>query len=271
MILVRGSSGRLYYDLVGPRNKPVVCLLHSIAADSGMWAEQTAALLDRGFRVLRMDFPGHGGSSAPSESLTFERLAADVIAILDANGIDACHVVGLSIGGVVGQALAVHHAGRVLSLVVASAVPKSSPPAAAAWQTRIDAARNAGSLAPFAQGMIERWVSDDLKSAEPSLYQRTMQTIVGTTVDGFCRCAEAMQNFDFVDKLGSVRAPTLVLSGSDDQASPPAMGQLIAQKIPGARYQEIPRGRHIPNLEFPGFFNKALVGWLDQQVEAARV
>lgn len=271
MILIRGNSDRLYYDLVGPRNKPVVCLLHSIAADSGMWADQTAALLDHGFSVLRIDFPGHGGSSAPAAALTFDRLAEDVVAVLDANEIEACHVAGVSIGGVVGQVLALRHPNRVLSLVAVSAVPKSSPQAAAAWQLRIDSVRKAGSVAPLAQGMIERWFSEAVKAAEPQLYQRTVQTISGTTVDGFCRCAEAMQNFDFVDQLPSVQAPTLVISGSDDQASPPAVGQLIARQIAGARYQEIPRGRHIPNLEFSDDFNGVLVDWLVRNEETVRV
>ena len=90
------------YDLVGPESGEVVAFSHSLAADLGMWAEQVPALTAAGYRALRIDLRGHGGSGAPPAPYTIDALANDVIAVMDAAGVDCCHFVGLSIGGMIG-------------------------------------------------------------------------------------------------------------------------------------------------------------------------
>src|ERR1700731_1789781 len=95
---------RLYYDLAGPDNGPVVCFTHSLSSDSGMWAEQVPALLAAGFPGLRLDMRGHGGSDPVAGDYTMDQLAADVAAVIEALGIGKLHYIGLSIGGVIGQA-----------------------------------------------------------------------------------------------------------------------------------------------------------------------
>src|SRR5271154_2199659 len=106
-------AGRnIAFDLVGPAGAPVVCMTHSLASDGGMWAEQVPALLAGGFRVLRIDMRGHGGSDAVAGPYTMSQLAGDVAAVLDALGFAKVHYIGLSIGGMIGQALALEHASR---------------------------------------------------------------------------------------------------------------------------------------------------------------
>jgi len=98
-MLVSIDGRRTYYDLAGPDDAPVVAMGHSLASDSGMWGEQMAPLLGAGFRVLRIDSRGHGGSDGPKSDYTMDQLADDIAAVIRALGIDRVHYVGLSIGG----------------------------------------------------------------------------------------------------------------------------------------------------------------------------
>jgi len=264
MILLREKERRLYYDFIGGRNGHVVCFVHSIAADSGMWAEQASALIADGYGVLRIDLPGHGGSETVAGDLTSQHVVDDVLAILDVNRIERVHFVGLSIGGVVGQAFAATNGNRLRTLVLSNTVPKSSPEASAAWAGRIAAVRQAGSTSPLAEGMIERWISAAVMQNEPSKWGRTLQGILATSAEGFIGCAVLMQNFDFTASLSQIKTPTLVIAGSDDGAAPAAAGRSIAQTIPNAIYKELPNSRHLPNLEHPALYNRVLADWLTE-------
>ena len=113
------------YDLVGPENGPVVAFSHSLAADSGMWAEQVPALVAAGYRALCVDLRGHGGSGAPPGPYHIDQLADDIVLVLDAIGEKQCHFVGLSIGGMIGQSLGIRGGGNSLdnTLRVVKVVP----------------------------------------------------------------------------------------------------------------------------------------------------
>jgi 3-oxoadipate enol-lactonase len=258
------AGRRLYYDLTGPSDGPVVCLTHSLAADSGMWSEQLPPLLAAGYRVLRIDMRGHGGSDPVAGDYTMDGLAADVVSVLDALAIRQVHYIGLSIGGMIGQAFAINHGARLLSLMLCDTLPASLPDAKQAWAPRIAAAAKADSLAALADGTLERWFTDAFKSADPGRWRQIRETIVGTTARGFLGCAAAILNFDFVARLPSVEPPTLVVCGDDDQGTPPAENKRIAALIPGARYQEIADARHLPNVERPALFNAIMMAWLGE-------
>src|SRR5260221_14030895 len=112
------QNRRLAYDLMGPENGPVVCFTHSLASDGGMWAEQVPPLLAAGFRVLRVDMRGHGGSDAVAGDYTMEQLAGDTAAGVDALGFPQVHYIGLSIGGRLGQAFAPNHRAQLKSIML---------------------------------------------------------------------------------------------------------------------------------------------------------
>src|ERR1700755_2635456 len=125
------AGRRLYYDLTGPDNGPVVCITHSLASDGGSWAEQVPPLLQAGFRVLRLDMRGHGGSDPVAGDYTMQALAGDVAAVLDALAISRVHYIGLSIGGMIGQAFAIEHGTKLISAMWCETLPASPPGAAA--------------------------------------------------------------------------------------------------------------------------------------------
>lgn len=258
------AGRRLYYDLAGPEDGPVVCFTHSLSSDSGMWAEQLPALLAAGFRVLRVDMRGHGGSDPVAGDYTMDQLAGDVASVIKALGISQVHYVGLSIGGMIGQAFALNHGGTLKSLMLCDTLPATQPDANTAWAPRIAAATAADSLAPLADGTMERWFTEAFKRRNPQRWMQIRDTIVGTTARGFLGCAAAILNFDFVARLPTLTSPTLVVCGADDQGTPPEGNRRIASLILGARYEEIADARHLPNVEHPAVFNRIMMGWLGE-------
>src|ERR1700759_2372207 len=135
------AGRRLYYDLAGPEDGPVVCITHSLASDGGSWAEQVPALLGAGFRVLRLDMRGHGGSDPVAGDYTMSALAGDVATVLDALGLARVHYIGLSIGGMIGQAFALEHGHRLVSAMWCDTMPGTAPGAADAWGPRVQAVK----------------------------------------------------------------------------------------------------------------------------------
>ncbi len=252
------------YDLVGPENGPVVCMTHSLASDHGMWAEQVPPLLAAGFRVLRLDMRGHGGSDPLPGDYTMSDLAGDVAIVLDGLSIDRVHFIGLSIGGMLGQAFALEHGNRLASAMWCDTLP-ATPPGAEVWQQRVDTVRAANSLRPLADPTIERWLTEAFKARNPIRYKQIRDTIIGITPTGYLGCVGAIRNFDFVARLPSVKLPVLVVCGSDDAGTPPEGNRRIANLVPGARYEEIADARHFPNVEHPETFNRIMMGWLNAQ------
>ncbi|MGE0224278.1 MAG: alpha/beta fold hydrolase [Acetobacteraceae bacterium] len=256
-------NGRnIAYDLVGRESAPVVCMTHSLASDGGMWAEQVPALLDGGFRVLRIDMRGHGGSGPVEGSYTMSQLARDVAAVLDALAIGKVHYIGLSIGGMIGQAFAIEHGSRLLSALWCDTMPQTPPGSQATWEERQAVVRKAGTLEPLADVTVERWLTDAVKSARPNRYRQIRDTISGTTPAGYLGCIDAIRNYDFVPQLPSLKLPVLVVCGADDAGTPPEANRRIAELVPGGRYEQIAAARHFPNVEHPETFNRIMMDWL---------
>lgn len=263
-MLINLPGRRLYYDLTGPETAPVVCFCHSLASDGGMWAEQMHPLIAAGFRILRLDMRGHGGSDPVAGAYTMDALAGDVAVALDHLGIAKVHYIGLSIGGMLGQAFALGHGHRLLSAMWCDTAPQSPPNAKEAWGPRMEAVKKANSLVPLADATMERWFTDAWKPRRPGRWKEIHATIAGTTPQGYLGCAEAIMSFDFVARLPSIRLPVLTVCGSDDQGTPPAANKRIAELVPGGRYEEIANARHFPNVEHPEVFNRTMMAWLEK-------
>ena len=261
-MLINLKGRRIYCDLIGPEAGQVVCFTHSLSSDGGMWAEQMVPLLAAGYRVLRLDMRGHGGSDPVAGDYTMAALADDVAGSLDFLGIQKVQFIGLSIGGMLGQAFAITHGHRLISTMLCDTSPQTPPGAQAAWGPRIDTVKKANSLEPLADGTMERWFTDAWKPKHEARWKELRATIANTTPAGYLGCAAGIMNFDFVPKLPSVKVPALVVCGGDDQGTPPAGNKKIAELIPGGRYEEIPATRHFPNVEHPDVFNKIMMGWL---------
>jgi 3-oxoadipate enol-lactonase len=282
MLLTLPSHCRIHYDLLGPPSGETVCFLHSLASDGGMWAEQVPGLLAANYRVLRIDLCGHGGSEAGKGDATIDELADDALAVLDHLGIARLHLVGLSIGGIVAQAMAVRWGqtprngvsskpGTVeargltpdlLSLMLCDTACATPPAWREVWPERMRTVRNAGSVAPLADSTIARWFTDAFRARDPRRWREIRDTIAGMSPAGYLHAAAALLDFDFTRELASLRVPTLVVCGELDEGTPPAVNRRIAELVPGARYEEIAGGRHMPNVEFAEAFNRMMLAWL---------
>lgn len=250
------------YDLLGSTTGAVVMFSHSLAADYGMWAEQVPPLLAAGYRVLRTDLRGHGGSSALVPPYTIDALADDAMVVLDALGIERCHFVGLSIGGMIGQSLGLRHARRLHSLVLCDTQTESPADAAAFWGPKIEKIQAASSLEPIADETLGRWLTENYKREHPGRWKQIRDTVAACTPTGYIGCAQAIGNFDFTARLGSVPAPVLVACGTDDPRASPGESRHIASLFRDSSYEEFKGARHLPNVEQPEAFNRMLLAWL---------
>jgi 3-oxoadipate enol-lactonase len=257
------AGRRLYYDLAGPEDGPVVCITHSLASDGGSWAEQVPALLGAGYRVLRLDMRGHGGSDPVAGDYPMSDLAGDVASVLEALGFARVHYIGLSIGGMIGQAFALEHGHRQISALWCDTLPASPPGATEIWRPRIAAVRQANSLEPIAEASMDRYLSPAFRAKKPGRWKQLRDTVVGTTPQGYLGCAAAILDFDFVARLPSLNLPVLVVCGEDDAGTPASENRRLAGLVPGGRYEEIAGMRHFPNVEAPDAFNRIMLGWLN--------
>lgn len=261
-MLITRDGRRIHADLLGERTGRAVCLVHSLAADITMWAEQVPALLDAGCAVLRIELRGHGGSEATPGPYRMAELGDDLAFVLREVGLGPVDYVGLSLGGMAGQALALGHPGLLRSIVICDALPESLPNASEIWGPRIRAVRAAGSCAPVAQATVERWLTPEFRAAKPARWAEIRATIAATDAEGYAGCAEAICAFSHVARLPSLAVPALVLCGADDHAVPPAEGERLAKLVPDGRFVAVAGARHLPNVEKPEVFNRLLLEWL---------
>lgn len=269
MLLPLGDR-HIYYDLLGPADGPVLCLAHALSADAGVWAEQVPPLLAAGWRVLRLDMRGHGGSSPGAEEpYDMAGLARDVIRILDELGLDRVHFAGLSIGGMIGQVLGLDHAERFHSLMLCCTAPTTIPGSKSVWDERFAAIAAAGSVEPLADATMDRWLTERFRAADPRRWAEVRATIAGTTPAGYVGGGTAILNFDVRDRLPDLRLPTLVVWADEDPGTPPAGNQLIADLVPGAERHVFIGARHIPMVEYADQFTAVMLGWLSRQADGA--
>lgn len=261
-MLVNVQGRRAHYDLLGAADAPVVVFTHSLASDGGMWAEQVPALVEAGFRVLRVDMRGHGGSEAIPGPYTMDELADDVAGLLEALKIERTHFVGLSVGAMLGQSLAIRYGAKLASVLFADSQPSAPPSARGAWSAPLAMVKQSGSLAPIRTGMLRAWLSEAFKAAKPARWEQIQNTLVATSPVGFEGCVAAMTDFDYTSQLPSVRVPALVVVGAGDPMTPPLENKRLADAIPGARYEEVPDAKHFVNVEQPDAFNRILLDWL---------
>lgn len=241
----------------GPADGPVLVLAHSLGASLEMWAPQVLPFSER-WRVLRYDCRGHGRSAVPPGPYTIEQLGADVVDLLDAHGIERASYCGLSMGGTVGMWLGAHAAERIDRLVLCNTAPYFGPPEL--MNARMDAVREHG-MAVIVDGVIERWFTPAFRAADPVSVARVRETLLESPVEGYIACCAALRDLDLRPSLAAIRAPTLVIAGSDDPSLPPATALAIAAAIPGARCIELPAA-HLSNFGATAAFNASVLGFL---------
>ena len=254
MTFVRSTDGtRIHVVAEGPEDAPAILFAHSIGCDLHLWDAQAESLKTR-FRVIRHDARGHGLSDAPTGDYRIEALAADALAVLDALGVARTHLCGLSLGGTLGQWLALHAPERLLSLTLADTAARLGT--AEGWQARGDAAL-AGGTASIADMSMTRFFSDSFRKGQPAIVERFRHGLIATPDHGFAGCCAVLRDCDFTADLGAIAVPTLVICGRDDVPTPPGDSEILVQGIAGAQFALLDAG-HLSAVETPQAFTAAL-------------
>lgn len=258
MPLITTDDGcRINVEISGSDSAPALMLSNSLGTNLHMWDDQVGEWA-RHFRVVRYDRRGHGGSEAPAGPYSMERLGRDVLSILDKLGIDKTHWCGLSMGGMVGQWLGANAADRIGKLILSNTnffYADKKP-----WEDRIRFLRD-NPIEKLVDPSMERWFTAGFRAAAPQTIARMKEIFLTSNKAGYIACCEAIRDMDFRASNPSITAPTLVIVGAQDQATPPAQGEIIATQIKGARLVSFDAA-HIANVEQPAAYTKAVLDFL---------
>nr|WP_152751224.1 3-oxoadipate enol-lactonase [Pseudomonas kitaguniensis] len=250
----------MHYQLNGPVDAPVLVLSNSLGTDLHMWDIQIPAFTEH-FRVLRFDTRGHGKSLVTEGPYSIEQLGHDVIALLDTLGIQRAHFCGLSMGGLIGQWLGINAGERLHRLVICNSAAKIGTPEV--WNPRIETVLRDGAAAMVAlrDASIARWFTADFAAANPHQAKQITDMLAATNPQGYAANCAAVRDADFREQLSSIKAPTLVIAGSEDAVTPPAGSHLIQAQVQGAEYAEF-YAAHLSSVQAGAAFSQRVLEFL---------
>jgi 3-oxoadipate enol-lactonase len=251
------DGASIYVAVEGNERAPALMLSNSLGTNLHMWDDQ-AGELAKHFRLIRYDRRGHGRSSVPPGPYSMERFGRDVLAILDKLGIERTNWCGLSMGGMVGQWLGANAPNRVNKLILSNTAPYYADKGP--WQERIVFVREKG-LGALVEANMQRWFTEGFRKSHPHVIERMKGIFTGTDPKGYIACCEAIRDMDFRGSNARIEAPTMVIVGAQDPATPPAQGEAIANAIPGAKVASIDAA-HITNMEQPQVYTQTVLEFL---------
>ncbi len=242
----------LAYELTGPEGAPVVCLNHCFCADHHFWDPHMPAF--EGFQVLRYDTRGHGQSSAPAGPYNLSMLAGDTARLLDHLEIRDVHFFGVSMGGMIGQTLALEHPERVVSLALINTTPEYSAEQRVLWRERAGIVLKSG-IGAVQEALMERWFTDEAIENQQPGYVYMNDIVARFRPASFDAVTAAMCELDTTSRLGAIAAPTLVVAAPDDPGVPPHLSETLAREIPTSELHWLTPARHLATLEHVETFN----------------
>jgi 3-oxoadipate enol-lactonase len=248
----------LFSETTGPEAAPVLLMGSSLGTSMDMWDSQLA-LAER-LRIVRFDHRGHGRSPVPRGPYEIADLGRDVIELMDALEIERASYCGLSIGGMVGIWLGANAPERIERLVLVCT--SAHLPPAEGWAERAAKVRAAGTVGVVADAVVARWLTPAYAEEHPELVAELRAMLVATDPEGYASACGAIERMDLRDQLGRIAAPTLVISGSGDEATPPEHQELIAASIPGGRLETVDPAAHLAAVERPARVNELIANHL---------
>jgi 3-oxoadipate enol-lactonase len=225
-----------------------------------MW-DGNIPMLARRYRILRYDSRGHGSSDVPAGPYDIERLARDVLDLIDGLELDAVDFCGASVGGMVGIWLAASAGGRMRRLVLSNTTAYIEQPEA--LDARIEAVRWGGGMAAVADTMLERWFTPSFRTANPAIADRMRKMLLATPPSGYIATCQAVRDMDQRSLLEKIAAPTLVVAGKHDPATATDQSHYLRDRIRGARLVEL-EAAHVANIEAATAFDRALLEFLGE-------
>lgn len=247
---------RLHYRVDGPKDGPPVVFANSLGTDMRLW-DPILPLLPPGLRIIRFDKRGHGLSTCPPSPYSMGALVSDTEKLLDLLDVKACVFVGLSIGGMIAQGLAVKRLDLVRAMVLSNTAAKIGN--TDMWDERINAVRTGG-IESLADAVMERWFSKDFRALPELELWRNM--LARQEDHGYMGCSSAISGTDFYTTTASLRLPTLGIAGAEDGSTPPDLVRETTNLIPGSDYHLIRKAGHLPCVEQPQEYARVLGAFL---------
>jgi 3-oxoadipate enol-lactonase len=246
-----------YYEFEAAPQRSALLLSNSLGTDLSMWDPQ-AVQFAKHFSLLRYDTRGHGRSSVPPGPYRIEQMSRDVIELLDGLKLDRVHFCGLSMGGMVGQWLALHAPERLLSLVLADTTAKSDDEDF--WNGHIRTALEKG-MDFVVPGFVEGWFTEAFRSKCPGSVERIAAVFRSVSPEGFAACCAALREMDQSADTAKISVPTQVVYGKYDPATPPAESKFLLHSIAGSEELQLD-GAHLSNIEATDAFTKGVIDFL---------
>lgn len=254
-----GDGVRIGYRIDGRDDRPALVLANSIATTLHMWDLQIPQFAEH-FRVIRYDYRGHGGSDVPAGAYSDGRLGRDVLELMNWLGIGRAHFLGLSLGGWVGQWLAIHAPERIDRLILSNTASYLGP--AETFDRSIAATLAAPDMKDAAETFLGNWFPKAMIAANGPVIAQFRDMLWNTSRQGLAGLFAAVRDADMRRTSALIESPTLVIAGEFDTVTSHAMGEAIANTIPGARLKTFP-AVHFSNIEFAQSFNEEVLAFLD--------
>ena len=243
------------YEISGPQEAPAIVLGHCFCADHRFWDWHMPAC--DGYRVVRIDTRGHGQSGKPAGPYSLRMLAADVIGLLDLLQLDKVHFAGVSMGGMIGQTLALEHPDRIASLALVNTTPVYSDEQRSAWRERAQRVLRDG-IGAVHDGLMTRWFTDAAIAGDNPGYRYMAKIVHRFSPQSFDAVTAAMCELNTVERLAQISVPALVVAAPEDPGVPPELSQLLAAKIADSELHWLTPARHLATLEHVPAFNRLL-------------
>ncbi|RZG76232.1 3-oxoadipate enol-lactonase [Acinetobacter sp. WCHAc060025] len=251
------NDAEINYQTFGDANHPAIVFSNSLGTKYSMWQVQIEHFQKDHF-VICYDTRGHGQSSAPQGPYTIDQLGQDMVNLLDHLNIQKADFCGISMGGVTGQWLAIHHSARFNHVIVCNTAAKIGQEQA--WLDRAKLVREQG-LKPIAETAALRWFTERFIQSQSTIVESMSNDLAAGSAEGYAICCEALAKADLREDLKSISVPVLVIAGQQDPVTTVADGQFMVDRIANAELFEIDAS-HISNVEKPQEFNQALEKFL---------
>ena len=245
------------YKIQGTPNSPVLMFSNSLGADLSMWDELVPLLLPY-FRVLQYDTRGHGQSELTEGPYTIERLSKDVISLLDQLNIDKVSFCGLSMGGLIGQYLGIHHPERVHKLILSNTDSKIGT--SEKWNERINTINKQGMQA-IVDGTMEKWFTPSFHKTNPARVAQMKELFLANKTAGYSACCAAIGAADFRSDIKKITTETLIITGDEDAVTNVVQAEGLQKEIPNAKLKVFP-ARHLPSTELPTEYADTLIDFI---------
>ena len=245
------------YKIQGTPNSPVLMFSNSLGADLAMWDELVPLLLPY-FRVLQYDTRGHGKSEVTEGPYTIAMLGQDVIDLLDALQIEKVYFCGLSMGGLIGQYLGIHHPERLHKLILSNTDSKIGT--VEGWNERIALLEKEG-MAALVDATMQKWFTEAFHKTNPSRVAEMKQIFSANNITGYTGCCSAIGAADFREDIKNISVETLIITGDADEVTNVAQAKNMQATIPNAKLKVF-KARHLPSTELPVSYAETLINFI---------